>query len=563
MMFCPHATLAQLPPTRRDSAPLRLVAVFVLAFMLSVTAARADSTFVDAGRVSGHWALDGSPYVLRGVIEIPVRDTLRISPGVRVLFAAPARVEVSGALIAIGTDQDSIVFTTDTIVNPDGWSGLRIFGSGSYARLECCVLEHARSLGSNDYGLGGAVFCDGALLVMSKSTIRWCRALSGSGIFARNRSVLSVSESVIRDNGSFSGCGGAVCLRSGSTLTMTDSDVAFNISLYGGGLCVDGCTAVIENSAIRKNTASVWGGGLFCSAATVTLRNCLISGNESVGGGGLDGRWEVWLTMDRCVIEDNTSVRPGAEGPGGGLMLQGGEQWISNCTFAGNYASQGGAVYGGNSMHLVNSIVADHPLGRGLYFTAGGAEVRYCCFARNQGGNFAGLNLPYLLGQVMRVNVNGDSCDRYFNIYLDPAFEDSAEVPYSLTAASPCIDAGDPLSPRDPDGTIADMGAYPFDQASGGEEAPPALPQRLALYPAYPNPFNPTTVLAFDLPQAGRVLLRIFDLLGREVAVPADGHLAAGHHVIEWNAAAQSAGTYFAVLESGASRSVQKLLLLK
>jgi hypothetical protein len=537
--------------------------VLALAFMLSVTVARADSTFVDAGRVSGHWALGGSPYVLRGVIEIPARDTLRISPGVQVLFAVPARVEVLGALLAIGTDRDSITFTADTIVNPSSWSGLRIFGPGSYARLEHCVLEHARSLGSNDYGLGGAVFCDGALLVMSGSTIRWCRALSGSGIFARNGSVLSVSECAIRDNGNFSGCGGAVCLRSGSTLTMTGSDVAFNVSLYGGGLCVDASTAVIENSAIRKNTASVWGGGLFCSAATVTLRNSLIFGNASVGGGGLDGRWEVWLTMDRCVVEDNTGVRPGAEGPGGGLLLQGGEQWISNCTFAGNYASQGGAVYGGNSMHLVNSIVVDHALGRGLYFTTGGAEVRYCCFARNLGGDFAGLNRPYLLGQVMRVNANRDSCDTYLNIYLDPAFDDSAEVPYSLTAGSPCIDAGNPFSPRDSDGTITDIGARWFAHASDVPDAPGALPLHLAFHPAYPNPFNPTTALAFDLPQAGRVLLRVFDLLGREVAVPADGHFPAGHHAVEWNAAGQSAGTYFAVLEMGPSRSIQKLLLLK
>ena len=556
-MFSPRATLAQLPRS------LRPAAVIALALLLPLTAALADSTFVDAGRVSGRWTLDGSPYVLRGIIEIADRETLRINPGVQVNFGGPARVEVAGALIALGTDQDSIVFTTDTIVNPDGWSGLRMSGPGSYARLEYCLLEHARTLGSNDFGLGGAIFCDQALLVMSKSVIRCCRALSGSGIFARNGSVLSVTDCEIRDNGNFSGCGGGICLRNGSVLTMTGSDVAFNVSLYGAGLCVDASTAVIANSAIRKNTASVWGGGLFCSAATLTLRDCLISGNASVGGGGLDGRWGVWLTMERCVVEENASMRPGADGPGGGLLLQGGEQWITNCTFSGNFAAQGGAVYGGNSMHLLNSIVADHPLGRGLYFTSGGADVRYGCFARNAGGDFGGLNLPYMLGQVMRVNANRDSCDSYFNIYLDPAFDDSAEVRYSLMAASPCIDAGNPATLPDPDGTIADMGAYPFDHANGIAPAPPALPQQLVLHPAYPNPFNPSTTLAFDLPQAGRVSLRVFDLLGREVAVLADGHLAAGRHVIEWNASGQSAGTYFAVLESPPSRFIQKLLLLK
>jgi hypothetical protein len=536
--------------------------VLVLAFLLCATAARADSTFVDAGSVSGRWTPYGSPYVLRGVIEIPAQDTLEISPGVQVLFAAPVRVEVSGVLLAIGTERDSVIFTTDTVMNPGGWQGLRLTGPGSYARLENCLLEHARSLGANDYGLGGAIFCDAGTVVMIKSTIRWCRALSGSALFARNGSVLTVSECAIRDNGNFSGCGGAICLRDGCALTLTDSDVAFNVSLYGAGLCVDASVAVIENSAIRKNTASVWGGGLFCSAATVTLRNSVISGNASVGGGGLDGRWGVWLTMDRCVVEGNSSVRTGADGPGGGLLLQGSEQWISNCTFVGNYASQGGAVYGGSCMHLWSSIVTDQAQGRGLYFTSGGADVRYCCFARNLGGDFGGLNVPPLLGQVTRVNADGDSCDNYLNIYLDPAFDDSAEVPYSLTAESPCIDAGNPATPRDPDSTITDIGARWFAHASGVPETP-AVPSQLRFHPAYPNPFNPTTVLTFDLPQAGRVSLMVFDLLGREVAVLTDGHLAAGHHMIEWNAAAQSAGTYFAVLESGRSRSVQKLLLLK
>jgi hypothetical protein len=546
---------------RHEMTMIRWLVTFAL--LISVTAARADSTFVDAGRVSGRWSLDGSPYVLRGVIRVVAQDTLQIGPGVQMFFLNSTRLEVSGALLALGTDRDSVVFTTDTVMNPEGWSGVRVLGQGALARLEYCRIEHARSLGTNDYGLGGGIFCDGGQVVMLKSTIRDCRALSGSGIFARNASVVTVLESAIEDNGSLNGCGGGLCLRSGSTLTLTGGEISGNVSLYGGGLCVDGSSARVQNSTIAKNTASVWGGGLFCSAAAVTMLNCVLSENSSVGGGALDGRWEVWLTMERCVIEKNTSVRSGAEGPGGGLFLQGGEQWIRNCTFSGNSATQGAAVYGGNSMHLWNSIVSDHPLGHGLYFTSGGAEVRYCCFAHNEGGDFAGLNAPYLIGQLSRVNANGDSCDNYSNIYLDPAFDDSAVLPYSLSAGSPCIDAGNPASPRDPDGTVTDIGARWFDHASAVPGVPPAAPAGLRLYPAYPNPFNPATELVFDLSRAGTVSLRVFDLLGREVAVLAEGHFSSGRHAVEWNASAQSAGTYFAVLESGDTRAVQKLLLLR
>jgi len=62
------------------------------------------------------------------------------------------------------------------------------------------------------------------------------------------------------------------------------------------------------------------------------------------------------------------------------------------------------------------------------------------------------------------VNVNGDSCDQYFNIFLDPMFADTSTGDYHLTAGSPCIDVGDPASPQDPDSTIADMGVHYYQE---------------------------------------------------------------------------------------------------
>jgi hypothetical protein len=77
-------------------------------------------------------------------------------------------------------------------------------------------------------------------------------------------------------------------------------------------------------------------------------------------------------------------------------------------------------------------------------------------------GDFVGTDLPTGLGDITTTNANGDPCDQYYNIFLDPSYVDAEYGFYQLLEGSPCVDAGDPTSPYDPDGTIADIGAYPL-----------------------------------------------------------------------------------------------------
>ena len=75
-----------------------------------------------------------------------------------------------------------------------------------------------------------------------------------------------------------------------------------------------------------------------------------------------------------------------------------------------------------------------------------------------------GGSLPAAFGNIVTVNANSDSCDIDYNLFMDPLYADTANSDFHLTVGSPCIDAGNPTSPYDPDGTIADMGAFYFDQ---------------------------------------------------------------------------------------------------
>lgn len=102
-----------------------------------------------------------------------------------------------------------------------------------------------------------------------------------------------------------------------------------------------------------------------------------------------------------------------------------------------------------------------------------------------------------------------------------------------------------------------------FAVGTSAVESPAIVPADFALYPAFPNPFNPSTMIRFTLPHEEFVSLTVHDLQGREVAKLMQSRLAAGEHAITWNAANLASGTYFTTLQAGKWHSNQKLLLLK
>jgi len=91
------------------------------------------------------------------------------------------------------------------------------------------------------------------------------------------------------------------------------------------------------------------------------------------------------------------------------------------------------------------------------------------------------------------------------------------------------------------------------------------LPSKVALYPAYPNPFNPVTTLSFDVPEntQGPVLLNLFDITGRKVETLINGSLLPGTYKIKWFPSQMASGLYFAKLNVGHITKTQKIIFLK
>jgi hypothetical protein len=90
-------------------------------------------------------------------------------------------------------------------------------------------------------------------------------------------------------------------------------------------------------------------------------------------------------------------------------------------------------------------------------------------------------------------------------------------------------------------------------------------PMSFSILYTYPNPFNPTTTIRFNvgLETSHTTSLQIFDVTGRLVETLVNGELVAGDHEIQWNASQSSSGVYFVELIAGEKRQIQKLLLLK
>jgi hypothetical protein len=93
------------------------------------------------------------------------------------------------------------------------------------------------------------------------------------------------------------------------------------------------------------------------------------------------------------------------------------------------------------------------------------------------------------------------------------------------------------------------------------DEAP--VPSAFALCQNFPNPFNPTTTIRYELPKASHVVLKLYNTLGQEVGTLVDGIAEPGYKMVQWDASGMPSGVYFVRLQAGDFVSTKRSLLLK
>jgi hypothetical protein len=105
--------------------------------------------------------------------------------------------------------------------------------------------------------------------------------------------------------------------------------------------------------------------------------------------------------------------------------------------------------------------------------------------------------------------------------------------------------------------------AITLPSVDGVKDAKYPIPQTYALTQNYPNPFNPTTAIEYDIPKTGNVSIKVYNLLGSEVATIVSGVKQPGHYLATWNAEQFASGVYFYRLSTPSFTSVKKMLLLR
>ena len=258
--------------------------------------------------------------------------------------------------------------------------------------------------------------------------------LAGGGIFIESASP-SIHDCHINNNSAVWGGGGIWCV--GGSPELFGCWIWDNTAEFGGGILNYDSTMAVNGGGIWDNEADD-GAGAYDLYASTVYTDVLFTNNIGITGGGLTVYGVCTPVLNNCIFAHNGSITGGAI-----LCMFGANATLNHCTITGNNAWEGGGlalIWTANITNLNNCIFYGNSAGTGPQISGGTAvNATYCDIE----GGFPGTG----------------------NIDLDPQLMNPLNN-FELESTSPCIDAGDPASAPDPDGTRTDMGAVYYDQSA-------------------------------------------------------------------------------------------------
>ncbi len=359
------------------------------------------------------------------------------------------------------------------------------FGEDETTVIEGFTLSDGMSW---DDGGGMAVLHGSPTLLSLNFTGNWA-AGDGGALWVRDGHVTG-SQLLFDANGS-SGTGGAVAVLD-ATVAFTGVTFSANYGFYGGGaLDATSSEVALASGTFSSNSSAGDGGAISSTSSLVRLEDLAFTANETTGDGGAIAADGGELELTRIGIESGQcSDAGGGIYATGGAVVQAGNLLVNavqayrggaiavesaavvhldHATIVGCYASsEGGAIHvSGSEVSLSHSVVAYNlsPAGGGVFaesvFEQGeeeGSEVEipavvagsYTDIHGNRSADYAGMD-PF-------DGSGSQDVDPDFVHYTDDGKAEGDDL--HLRPDSPLVDAGDPNGPRDPDGSVADLGAF-------------------------------------------------------------------------------------------------------
>ncbi len=298
------------------------------------------------------------------------------------------------------------------------------------------------------------------------------KAITVGSLFITTSDESYITSTIINGGGSrvvkFSSGESSTSILSGFTITN-------GYAYYGAGIYCNGTSPTLSNLIVESNNGEAgdsYGGGLCClSDSNPTCSNITFSDNYAQAGGAVYCHDNSHPTFNDCIFTNNNSNH------GGAVLTSYSHPLFNYCVFYNNTAtSAGAAMYIGYHSHptFTNCTVVDNSTpgwGGGFYCNDiyGEPNILNCIVW----GNTSDYDLQIFASgavspTVTYTDVQDGTGENWFGtgcLDTDPLFVDAANNDYHLTDASPCINAGDPASPPDPDGSNADQGAFPNFEA--------------------------------------------------------------------------------------------------
>jgi len=463
------------------------------------------------GNVSGIWECED--IYVDGDILIPEGDTLQIMSTVhRVNISGPFEIKVEGILIAEGEEHRVINFEGPRDLE-NAWHGI-IFNATNDRSVGVSTLDYCSIFGANNIN---AIFPNGGALTIYNSDnvivknchFGWNNARLGGAVYIESSNP-HFENCIFRDNG-------------------REHSEGINIlTSAGGAMYIKNSHPYMHNLHFYGNTAND-GAAIFLEQSSPTISNILAIGNTANGFAG-------------AIFINNSSPH------------------IVNMTSANNIANNGGGTF--SLMHassqpsIINSIMYGNSKPE-IYINEGVPTVSYSIIdsagSKSYFGTGCSTENPYFDGETYKL-----SCMACGSSMTSPAVDGGH--PDSVDTIIDC-DAGRGT-------TRADMGYYGGALTGIATEIidvdPELFPTEYVLQNNYPNPFNPTTTISYQLVAAGQVELTVYNTLGQKIHTLLDQQQSAGVYSLIFDASNLPSGVYFYRLNiAGKFTQVNKMLLLK